>query len=173
MKKNLITLIILVLCFANTALTAVTVIMILPETQKANDLITQVTSAIKLDLEGGLKASSANAVSMEDLKTYTLPEELTINLKKSEDGTAHMAVIQFSISMDSTHEDYGTYGANLEGGAYDATIQDTIISVVSQHTADDMNDKQQTVKAEITEALQEAFSSTFIVGVNFASFMIS
>lgn len=49
MKKNLITVIVLALVLVNLVLTAILTITILPETKKANELITQVCSAINLE----------------------------------------------------------------------------------------------------------------------------
>ena len=50
MKKNLISVLILALCFANLVLTALLIFTIIPETKKANNLIDQVCQAISLDL---------------------------------------------------------------------------------------------------------------------------
>ena len=46
MKKNLISVLILALCFANLVLTALLIFTIIPETKKANNLIDQVCQAI-------------------------------------------------------------------------------------------------------------------------------
>lgn len=48
MKKNLISVLILALCFANLVLTALLIFTIIPETKKANNLIDQVCQAISL-----------------------------------------------------------------------------------------------------------------------------
>ena len=53
MKKNLISVLILALVFANFVLTAILMFTVLPETQKANTLIEKVCSAIDLDLNSG------------------------------------------------------------------------------------------------------------------------
>ena len=49
MKKNLISVLILALVFANFVLTAILMFTVLPETQKANTLIEKVCSAIDLE----------------------------------------------------------------------------------------------------------------------------
>ena len=53
MKKNLISVVILALVFANFVLTALLMFSVLPETKKANTLIEKVCSAIDLDLNSG------------------------------------------------------------------------------------------------------------------------
>ena len=50
MKKNLMTVLVLALVLVNLVLTAILTISILPETKKANELITQVCNAIDLEL---------------------------------------------------------------------------------------------------------------------------
>ena len=57
MKKNLISVLILALCFANLVLTALLIFTIIPETKKANNLIDQVCQAISLDLNSGTATS--------------------------------------------------------------------------------------------------------------------
>ena len=97
MKKNLITVIILALVVVNLVLTAVLTITIIPETQKANELITKVCSAIDLDLQAGDTAGSLS-IDVADMVDYPVNggETLTINLV---DG---YAVLGISLSLDST-----------------------------------------------------------------------
>lgn len=59
MKKNLISVLILALCFANLVLTALLIFTIIPETKKANNLIDQVCQAISLDLNSGTATSGS------------------------------------------------------------------------------------------------------------------
>ena len=82
MKKNLITVIVLALVLVNLVLTAILTITILPETKKANELITQVCSAINLELNSGSVKSDATSVPIDQLAAFDI-EEMTINLKDS------------------------------------------------------------------------------------------
>lgn len=171
MKKNLITVIILALVVVNLVLTAVLTITIIPETQKANELITKVCSAIDLDLVAGDTAGSLS-VNVADMVDYPVSEggTMTINLADSGDGNLHYAVLSVSLSLDSKNEDYATFGdgaGNL--GAQDNIISDTIKTVVAKHTIEDMRNNEDGVKEEILEALQGLFKSSFIVRVNFSS----
>ena len=88
MKKNLVTVITLALVLVNLVLTVVLTISIVPETKKANELITKVCGAIDLDLESG-SATSAENIPIEDLEVYNIEDKMTINLKKGEDGKDH------------------------------------------------------------------------------------
>jgi len=171
MKKNLITVIILALVVVNLVLTAVLTITIIPETQKANELITKVCSAIDLDLVAGDTAGSLS-VDVADMVDYPVSsgEKMTINLADSGDGNLHYAVLVVSLSLDSTNEDYATFGdGNGNLSTSDNIISDTIKTVVANHTIEDMRNNEDGVKEEILEALQGLFKSSFIVRVNFAS----
>lgn len=67
MKKNLISVVILALVFANFVLTALLMFSVLPETKKANTLIEKVCSAIDLDLNSGAATGTSN-ISIDDRK---------------------------------------------------------------------------------------------------------
>ena len=171
MKKNLITVVILALVVVNLVLTAVLTISIVPETKKANELITKVCSAIDLDLQAGDTAGSL-AVNVEDLFDYAVNsgETMTINLKNSGDGKDHYGILGISLSLDTTNEDYSKFGDGAgDLSAYDNVISDTIKSVVASHTVDEMRNNEEGVKEEILEALQTLFKSSVIVRVNFSS----
>jgi len=164
MKKNLITVIILALVIVNLVLTAILTITIIPETQKANELITKVCSAIDLDLQAGDTAGSLS-IDVSDMVDYAVNsgDTLTINLK---DG---YAVLSVSLSLDSTNDDYINTYSSTGLDTYDSIISDTINNVVKKHTVEDMTTNEETVKEEILEELQTLFKSSFIVRVNFSS----
>ena len=165
MKKNLITVIILALVVVNLVLTAVLTITIIPETQKANELITKVCSAIDLDLQAGDTAGSLS-IDVANMVDYPVNggESLTINLV---DG---YAVLGVSLSLDSTNEDYSTYAGDTgDLSAQDNIISDKINSVVKKYTVQEMIDNEEGVKEEILEELQTLYKSSFIVRVNFSS----
>ncbi len=170
MKKNLITVVILALVVVNLVLTAVLTISIVPETKKANELITKVCSAIDLDLVAGDTAGSLS-VDVADMVDYAVNggATMTINLKDSGDGNMHYAVLGISLSQDSTNPDYAEKYNSGDLTTFDSIISDTIKTVVSNHTIDDMRTKEDEVKEEILEALQGLFKSSFIVRVNFSS----
>ena len=97
MKKNLISVLILALLVVNLVLTAILTITILPETKKSNELINQVCSAINLELKSG-EGTDASTVPIDDIETYDIPDSMTINLKRGDDGKDHYAVLTVSLS---------------------------------------------------------------------------
>lgn len=166
MKKNLITVIILALVIVNLVLTAVLAITIIPETQKANQLITQVCSAIDLELESGSDSASAN-IPIEQTEDFNIEESMTINLKKGEDGNDHYAVLNVVLTMNKEAEDYDTYKTELEGKV--SRIKAEVNNVVSTYTYDEIKNDPQAVQEAILDELQTMFPADFIVGVGFSS----
>ena len=164
MKKNLITVITLALVVVNLVLTVILTITILPETQKANELITKVCSAIDLDLESGSATSNAN-IPIDQIEVYNIDDEQTINLKQDGDGKDHFAMITVSISMDTKNGDYKELKPQVEEKVN--LIEGDINNIVSQYTIDEIKNNQSAVQDEILKDLQKMFGSDFIVAVGF------
>lgn len=164
MKKNLITVITLALVVVNLVLTVILTITILPETQKANELITKVCSAIDLDLESGSATSNAN-IPIDQIEVYNIDDEQTINLKQDGDGKDHFAMITVSISMDTKNSDYKNLKPQVEEKVN--LIKGDINNIVSQYTIDEIKNNQSAVQDEILKDLQKMFGSDFIVAVGF------
>ncbi len=164
MKKNLITVITLALVVMNLVLTVILTITILPETKKANELITKVCSAIDLDLESGSATSNAN-IPIDQIDVYDIEDQQTINLKSSGDGKEHFAMITVSISMDKKNKDYKDLQPEVEKKV--ELIKGEINNIVSQYTIDEIKNNQSAVQNEILKDLQKMFGSDFIVAVGF------
>ena len=165
MKKNLMSVLILALVIVNLVLTAILTITILPQTKKSNELINQVCSAINLELQSG-ELKDVSSLSVDQLDTYNLPDSLTINLKNSEDSSAHYAIVNVSIYMDKDNDGYKTYGSKME--EKQTLIENEVNNTIRQYTMEEMNANQEDVQTEITRRLQNLFDSDFIVGVGFS-----
>lgn len=164
MKKNLITVIILALVLVNLVLTAILTITILPQTKKANELITQVCSAINLELRSGSVTSDSMSVPIDKLASHDIPE-MTINLKDSGDGKDHYVVLTVSLSMNTESDGYKEHGENM--AEKDSLIKSEINSVISGYTYEEFKADQQEVQDAILANLQKLFNSDFIVSVGF------
>ena len=165
MKKNLMSVVILALVLVNLILTAILTITVLPETKKANELITQVCSAINLELESGSVKSDASSVPIDKLATYDISDSMTINLKDSGDGKEHYAVITVSLFMNKDSKGYKSFGESMEEKKN--LVMSEITSVVSGFTYDEFKSDQQGVQDAIVADLQKLFDSYFIVSVGF------
>ena len=140
MKKNLISVVILALVFANFVLTALLMFSVLPETKKANTLIEKVCSAIDLDLNSGAATGTSN-ISIDDQEIYKVSEgeDLTTNLAEGKDGKTQ-----------------------------DDTIKNDIIKVVSEYTFEQFNQNSDAIKDTILEDMQNLFGKDYVIGVNFS-----
>ena len=165
MKKNLMSVLILALVVVNLVLTAILTITVLPQAKKSNELIDKVCSAINLELQSG-ELKDKSSVPIEQLDMYDLPDSLTINLKNSEDGSAHFAIVNVSVYMDNENDGYKTYGEKMS--ERQTLIENEINNTINQFTMEEVNGDPEAVKDEITRRLQNLFDSDFIVGVGFS-----
>lgn len=170
MKKNLMSVLILALVVANLILTAILMISIVPQTKKANELITKVCSAIDLELEGGKESASIN-IPMDQVEQVKIAEgeSLTINLKDNGDGENHYAVISVALALDTKNDGYKKHGTEAISKNEDI-IKDEIIKIISGHTIDDMREDQAGVQDEILGRLRKLFESDYIVSVAFPTY---
>lgn len=167
MKKNLMTVIILALVFANFVMTAILMFTVFPQTKKANEMITRVCEAIDLELNSGAATGLSN-LPISQIETYdvTADETLTINLKNG-----GYAVISASISVNTKSDVYK--GSALESlSTKESIIKDTIIETVGNYTKDELNTNRDAVKAELLKSLQKMFGADYVVGISFPKFTI-
>ncbi|MCI9525966.1 MAG: flagellar basal body-associated FliL family protein [Lachnospiraceae bacterium] len=168
MKKNLMSVLILALVVANLILTAILMISVVPQTKKANELVTKVCSAIDLELEGG-KEKSAIDIPMDQLETVKIAngDSLTINLKSENDRKSY-AKISISLAVDKKNKGYKK---GLEAiTANEDIIKNEIIKIVTNYTIDDMRDGQKELQDEVLVSLRKLFDSDFIVSVAFPTY---
>lgn len=163
MKKNLMTVVILALVLANLILTAILAITILPETRKANELITKICSAIDLDLNSGATSAKLD-VPLEQVANYDI-SDMTINLKNSADGKPHYVTLSISLAMDTKNDGYKEYGETLADR--ESLIKNQINTIISGYTYEEFNADTQAIQNEILKNLQTMFDSDFIISVGF------
>ncbi len=172
MKKNLISVIILALVFANFVLTALLIFTVLPETKKANKMIDAVCAAIDLDVNSGA-GSSTLSVPIDQTEEFKVNggETMTMNLAQGADGKSHYAVLSVTLLMNTKSDSYKKYGADSAAGltAKESIIENDINQVIRSYTIDDFNKDVSAVQDQILKDLQNMFGSDFIVGVNFSS----
>lgn len=165
MKKNLMSVLILALVVANLILTAVLMISVVPQSKKANELITKVCTAIDLELESAKEEGEINIpiAQTEEVKIKD-GEPMTINLKNT-GGKDHYAIMSVSLVLNTEHEDYtdATAVTSKEG-----IIKDEINKIVSSHSIEDMRADTSAIQNEILKKLRKMFDSDFIVSVVFS-----
>ena len=164
MKKNLMTVIILALVFANFVLTAIMMFAILPQTQKANELITKVCEAIDLELNSGAATGLSN-LPIDQIATYSVSggETMTINLADD-----HYALVAVSLSINKESDRYKEATTEILT-EQESIIKNTINQVIRQYTKEEFLKNSQDVQDEICKSLQKTYGTDYIVGVNFST----
>lgn len=163
MKKNLLTVFILALVLCNFVLTAILVFSIVPVMNKTNTLITKICNMVDLEVKG---VSKDEGTSIESVEVYDIADQMTINLKKGEDGKDHYAVLSVSLSLDKENADYKTYNAETIAEK-ESLIKNEIINVVSGYTIDEVKGNTAALQADLLEHLQTLFDSNVITEVAF------
>lgn len=168
MKKNFVSIGILALLIVNLVLTGIMMFSILSTNKKTAALVGDIAQAINLELKDGKNADEAapDTISIADVATYTIAD-MTIPLRKSEDGKDHYAIISVALSMNMKHKDYATYGADVESKV--DLLKGEINEVVSQHTMDEAKTNTEALSNEILGRLQQLYDSDFIFDVTFSS----
>ena len=163
MKKNLISIVILALLIVNIVLSAITLFSVAGTNKKTAALVTDIAAAISLDLgtEENTQEEAA-VVPMADVVTYDIAE-MTLPLKKGEDGKDHYALLSFTLSMNSKDKDFKTYGTDLS--PKESLIKGEINDVVAQYTVEEARDNSHAIEEEILARIQTLFDSAFIYDV--------
>ena len=154
MKKSLLTVVTFALCLINVVLTAIMAVVVVPEVKKVNSLVSQVSTAIELDLEAGKSQSGASNIPIEQLAYYSI-SSITVSLKDDGDGKNHIANINMVMSIDTKHENYDL-------------VKSIVNEVVSQYTVSEIKDSPDTAQDAIRLKLNEKFGDNFVVSINFS-----
>lgn len=170
MKRNLISIVILALLIVNIALTAIMMFSVVSTNRKTAALVTDITSAISLDLKS--EEGMAEAVPMENTETYTIAD-MIIPLKKStvaDDGEGagdvakdSYAQLSLTLSMNSKHKDYKSYGEAME--SREELIKGKVFELVSKHTREELEADPEALRGNILKTVQGLFNSDFIFDV--------
>lgn len=164
MKKNLFSIIIIALLVMNLVLTGVLVFSIIPASKKTNELVSKVCSAIDLELESNRNSGVSN-VPIDKIQVYDIADSMTINLKNGDDNKEHYAVVSVSLSLNTEHDDYSTYGEKIN--EKESLIKNEIRSVVASYTLSEIKSDPDAVTTELLKRIQALFNSDFIVSVAF------
>ena len=166
--------IIMALLVVNIVMTAIMMFTVIPANRKSIALVDQVATAIKLDTAGITPEGSGNfrGVSLADTATATIEDQQTFQLKKGEDGDDHYVVCTVAILMDTTREEYTTYGADILGSKQ-SLILNALSETIGQYTYEDVQALGQSgLQDACLEKLQELFGSTFIYQVAFSGYIV-
>lgn len=179
MKKNLISVLILTLVFANFVLTAILMFSVLPQTKQANTLIDKVCQAIDLDLNSGA-ANALGNIPMDKREEYRVNggEVITTSLAPSidkntgePDGNNHYAVVNATLVLYKESDKAKTYTQAFLA-EHDSTIQNAIIKTLGKYTVEEVSQQsvKEEIQQEILQEMQAMFGGDYVIAVNFSKF---
>ena len=167
MKKNILTVIILAMALINIVLSAIIIFVIVPTSNKTQNLIDRVAQNIDLELESPEKEEQQIAVS--DIETYEFDDKLTIRLKTS-DEFKHYAIVYVSLAINKKHEDYNKYNEYVEINKN--TMEEYITDEFGKFTIDEVDINKNLIKERILARIQNLFQSDFIINVSFGNLLL-
>lgn len=171
MKRNLLSILILALLIVNIVISVIMMLSVNSASKKTASLVADIATIINMEIDGVDKTSiGAENIALSDSAVYDIAEQMTIGLKKGEDGADHYCILKVSLSMDTTNPDYGTYKETI--ASYQGRMKDIVFSVVGSRTKEEANADQAGMKQEILTKLQEMFGSKFIYNVSFSEILI-
>lgn len=165
MKKNLLSILILVLLIVNIVMTSIMMFSITGTARKTSALVTDISSVVKLETMEGVTEEPATSVSMSDTDVYDIADQMMIELKPGEDGKSHYYMVSVSLSLNMKDKGYDTYGATLS--TKESLIKGIITNVISSYTMEEIQGNKEAIRQEILEKIQEDFDSKFIYQVTF------
>ncbi|MCM1193306.1 MAG: hypothetical protein NC123_01080 [Butyrivibrio sp.] len=170
MKKNLLSILILVLLLVNIAMTAVMMISVMGTNKKTGELVTSIATVLNLELynPGGVPLAD---VPLSETETYTM-EEIMIPLKFSvtvnEDGSTQTSTKQNyfiftpTLYLNTKHEDYKSFGGAEKMAELESQIQVVITDVVRVYTLEECQNDLESIQDEILTEIQKMFDSNLI-----------
>lgn len=173
MKKNLLSILILVLLIVNIALTSVMMISVTGTNSKTAALVDTIATVMNLELTGPAQ-DNVPSVSLADTVVYDIRDmmiPLAASVVVNEDGTTEISnkqsyfIFTLSLSQNTKHEDYETLGGdNL--ATRETLINAWVNDVVGKHTLEDCKNNLDGIKDEILKAIQTNFGSDFIYKID-------
>lgn len=161
MKKNILSVLILVLLIVNLVITSIMMVSVTGTNKKTAELVTSIATVLNLELYPPGQ-DGASHVSLADTETYDMAE-IMVPLAASEDGSKQ-AYIMFSLSVlqNTKHEDYKNLGGAENMVARDSLIKDVVNRVVGSHTLEECRTDFDSIREELLKEIQKLFGSGFI-----------
>lgn len=167
MKKNILTIIILAMALINIVLSAVIIFVIVPTSNRTNNLVSKVAQIIDLELED--PDAKEEEIAVSDIETYEVEDKLTIRLKKS-DEAKHYAIVYVSLSINKKHKDYTELQPLIAQN--DNEIKEIVTDAFSAYTIDEVDANKNKIKEQVLSRIQELFKSDFIINVSFGNLLL-
>ncbi len=168
MKKNLLSILILALLIVNLVFSTVIMISVTSTNKKTAAVIGDIATILNLELESGKAGEEIVEVSIDDTAVYDIADQMTIPLKKGEDGQDHFALVSVTLAMNTKHDDYETYGDAESMAGKESLIKGLIVEAFGSYTMEQLKaDNGEAVREDILQRIQSMFDSDFIYKVTF------
>ncbi|SFR95876.1 hypothetical protein [Anaeromicropila populeti] len=168
MKKNILTIIIMALTIVNVILSSVLIFVVVPASNRTNNLITKVANVIDLELASSTDKDVADNIDVTKLENYTIEDELSFNLTLGTSGEPHWGVLDsITLSLNTESKDYKKLKDVLAKN--ETYIQEIVTNVISSYPYDSAIDSREEMKVKSLQKIQEYFDSEFVVEVSFGS----
>lgn len=170
MKKNLMSVIILSLCFLNIILSALIVFTMVPTIIRTNKLIAKVASNIDFEIESLKEDEKEFTLSVDDIEPYHIEKDMPINLTDipgSNETT--FGLVNVTLSLNKKSKDYETIGANM--ATYEEFVKEIIQNEISKLTKDNFQESKESVKVAILEEIAKKFNSDVIINISFGNYV--
>lgn len=163
MKKNLLSILILVLLVVNIVMSVIMMISVTGTNKKTADLITSIATVLNLELyqPGGVSVAD---VPVEDVEMYDITD-LMIPVS-SETGKKMYVIFNMSLQQNTKHKDYKKNGGADNLAQRESMIKDTVNLVVSSHTLEEFQEDTETIREEMLKEIQRLYSSDFIYRIS-------
>lgn len=179
MKKNLLSLLILVLLIVNIAMTAVMMISVTGTNKKTAELITSIATALNLELYTPSGKPVAD-VPLSQTEAYDLAEmmiPLSASTVVNPDGTTTTSskrsylIFTLTLQQNTKHKDYKKMGGTENLDSKKSLVTDAVTRVVGAHTLEECQTQEDldSIREEILTEIQKLFGSDFIYKIGLSS----
>ncbi len=170
MKRNLLAIIILMLLIVNIVLTTIMMMNVSSASAKTAELVQAIANSLNLELSSGAEAGAVKEeVAMEDTSVYKIPDQMTIPLMPGDDGKSHFCLVSVALSMNTKHDDYETYGANIADKV--DLIKQCVLDVVKGYSFEEAQANTDMMREDILKSIQKMYGSDFIYQVSFSDIL--
>lgn len=172
MKKNMFTIIVIALCVVNMALTSIMLFVMMPAFSNMNNIISQVSSILNIELDSDNKEEAAYSLSDVEIKEVTFDSagnSQTINLAPSADSKPHYGIIKgVKFELNTKADDYKDVVDIIDNKP--SLLSDVVKDVIASFTDETITEgavKEQSL-VRIADKLD---GSKAIVGMSLDGFM--
>ena len=171
MKKNLLSVLILVLLIVNIALTTVMMLSVTGTNKKTAELVTSIATVLNLELYTPGGEAEAD-VPLEETEAYdmvgiTIP--LATSSTTNSDGTITnsqqvYSIFSLSLIQNTKNKDYKKLGGTENLDAKKSMILDVVTKVVGSHTLEECQSQEglERIRTEILKEIKKLLGSDFI-----------